>query len=81
MVSCVCERERERERKKERETGATVGKKELKPRRKYEKEVSNWPPFVYVGTRIDHVGDRMEQWDLGTNKTWFELKLHYVLAV
>ena len=74
------ERDRERDRDRERRKATTVGKKELKLRRKYEKGISNWPPFVRVDTKLDHVGDWMEQWDLGSNKTWFELTLPYFLA-
>ena len=77
VCMCVCVRERERERRK----GTTVGKKELKLRRKYEKGMSSWPPFVGVDTKLDHVGDWMERWDLGSNKTWFGLNLPYFLAV
>ena len=84
---CVCVRERERERKRKRQReresrkGITVGRKELKLRRKYEKGISSWPPFVRVDTKLDHVGDWMERWDLGSNKTWFGLNLPYFLAV
>ena len=58
-----------------------MGEKELKLRRKYEKGISSWPPFLRVDTKLDHVGDWMERWDLGSNKTWFGLNLPYFLAV
>ena len=93
MVSCLCgcvcvserererEKDRERDRDRERRKATTVGKKELKLRRKYEKGISSGPPFVRVDTKLYHVGDWMERWDLGSNKTWFELSLPYFLAV
>lgn len=40
--------------------GAIMGIKELNPRRKYEKEIAKWPPFLCVSTRPDHMGHRME---------------------